>query len=114
MKGLYCTRFTVQYRKEGVFSFMSVASLHTVIRIKGRYHNQYSNVRTLSYMNKDQLLDALAMKSGVTKKQAGDVLDAFIDTVTSTLSSGDSVALTGFGTFQVSHRAARAGGKSVV
>ena len=60
-------------------------------------------------MNKDQLLDALATKAGVTKKQAGDVLDAFTETVTSALSSGDSVALTGFGNFTVSHRAARAG-----
>ena len=60
-------------------------------------------------MNKDQLLDALATKAGVTKKEAGDVLEAFLDTVTSELSNGGSVALTGFGTFQVSHRAARAG-----
>lgn len=60
-------------------------------------------------MNKDQLLDVLATKAGVTKKQAGDVIDAFTETVSSTLSSGDTVALTGFGTFQVSHRAARAG-----
>jgi DNA-binding protein HU-beta len=60
-------------------------------------------------MNKDQLLDALAAKAGVTKKQAGDVVDAFTETVSSTLSSGDTVALTGFGTFQVSHRAARQG-----
>lgn len=60
-------------------------------------------------MNKDQLLDMLATKSGLTKKQAGDVLDAFIETVTSELSKGGSVALTGFGNFQVSHRAARAG-----
>jgi len=60
-------------------------------------------------MNKDELLDALATKAGVSKKEAGDVLEAFIDTVTSTLSKGGSIALTGFGSFQVSHRSARAG-----
>ena len=60
-------------------------------------------------MNKDALLDALSTKAGVTKKQAGDVLAAFTDTVTATLSAGDTVALPGFGTFQSSARAARQG-----
>lgn len=60
-------------------------------------------------MTKDQLLDAVASKVGVTKKQAGDLVEAFIDTVTSVLSGGDSLTLTGFGTFQVSNRAARQG-----
>lgn len=49
------------------------------------------------------------MKAGVSKKQAGDVLSAFTDTVTGALSSGDTVALPGFGTFQASKRAARQG-----
>ena len=60
-------------------------------------------------MNKDQLLDAMSAKAGISKKEAGLALDAFIDSVTSTLSSGGAVALTGFGSFQVSHRAARQG-----
>ena len=60
-------------------------------------------------MNKDQLLDVMSAKAGISKKDAGLALDAFIDSVTSTLSSGGSVALTGFGSFQVSHRAARQG-----
>lgn len=60
-------------------------------------------------MTKDQLLDALANKAGVSKKEANDVLNAFTDTVTGALSKGDSVALTGFGTFSVSHRNARQG-----
>ena len=60
-------------------------------------------------MNKDQLLDAMAGKAGITKKQAGDALQGILDAVVSTLSGGGSVALTGFGTFQVSNRAARQG-----
>ncbi|OGZ61231.1 MAG: DNA-binding protein HU [Candidatus Spechtbacteria bacterium RIFCSPLOWO2_01_FULL_46_10] len=60
-------------------------------------------------MTKDQLLDAMASKSGLSKRDAASALDAFIDAVTSALSSGDNVALTGFGAFQVSHRKARAG-----
>ncbi|MDX1608232.1 MAG: HU family DNA-binding protein [Candidatus Spechtbacterales bacterium] len=60
-------------------------------------------------MTKDDLVSKLADKAGVSKKDAGDVLDAFTDTVTAALSGGDSVTLTGFGTFSVSHRAARKG-----
>ncbi|MEX2008207.1 MAG: HU family DNA-binding protein [Candidatus Spechtbacterales bacterium] len=60
-------------------------------------------------MNRDQLLDAMASRANVTKKQAGDVLDAFKEEVTKALSSGDQIALTGFGTFQISKRAARQG-----
>ncbi len=60
-------------------------------------------------MTKDQLLDTLAEKAGVSKKDASSVLDAFTDTVSSALSKGDSVTLTGFGTFSVSRRKARQG-----
>lgn len=60
-------------------------------------------------MTKDQLVTALSEKAGVSKKDAGEVLDAFTDTVTATLSKGDSITLTGFGAFSVSHRAARQG-----
>lgn len=60
-------------------------------------------------MNKDQLLDAMAAKAGITKGQAGDALAGMLEAITSTLASGGSVALTGFGSFQVSHRAARQG-----
>ncbi len=60
-------------------------------------------------MNKDQLLDAMAAKADITKKAAGDALDAILDSIVSTLKSGGSVALTGFGTFQTSQRKARQG-----
>ena len=60
-------------------------------------------------MNKDQLLDAMAAKAGITKGQAGDALEGMLEAITSTLASGGAVALTGFGSFQVSHRAARQG-----
>ncbi|MDX1535329.1 MAG: HU family DNA-binding protein [Candidatus Spechtbacterales bacterium] len=60
-------------------------------------------------MTKDELLDSLANKAGVTKKDANEVLNAFTDTVTDALVKGDTVTLTGFGTFSVSHRKARQG-----
>jgi DNA-binding protein HU-beta len=60
-------------------------------------------------MNKEQLLEAMAQKASITKKQAGEALDAVIDGITDALKKGASVALTGFGTFQTSKRAARDG-----
>jgi len=60
-------------------------------------------------MTRDNLVEQMASKAGVTKTQADATLRAFIDVVTSALSAEDSVVLTGFGSFQVSHRAARQG-----
>ena len=60
-------------------------------------------------MTRDNLVEQMASKSGVTKTQADAVLRAFTDVVTVALSQGDSIGLTGFGTFQISKRAARQG-----
>ena len=60
-------------------------------------------------MTRDNLVEQMASKAGVTKTQADGVLRAFIDVVSATLSKWDSIALTGFGTFKISHRAARQG-----
>lgn len=60
-------------------------------------------------MNKTQLVDAMAKKSGLTKVDAKKALDAFIETTTEALKKGDKIALVGFGTFSVTKRAARKG-----
>lgn len=60
-------------------------------------------------MNKTALIDAIAAKAGLTKKDAGVVLDAVLDSITGALKSGDKVQLIGFGTFEVRKRAARMG-----
>ncbi|MEX2145278.1 MAG: HU family DNA-binding protein [Candidatus Spechtbacterales bacterium] len=60
-------------------------------------------------MTKDQLLEAMAGKADMSKAEAGRALDAFTSAVTDVMKSGDSVTLTGFGTFGVSNRAARMG-----
>jgi len=60
-------------------------------------------------MNKAELVEAIAKKTGGTKASAEATLDAFIDSVTAALTKGDSVALIGFGTFSISKRAARKG-----
>lgn len=60
-------------------------------------------------MNKAELVDGIASKTGLAKKQVEDVMDAVMETVTSTLKSGGEVTLTGFGTFSAKKRAARMG-----
>ncbi len=51
-------------------------------------------------MNKTELVEAVAEKSGLTKKDAEKAISAVLDTVVETLSKGDKVQLVGFGTFE--------------
>lgn len=60
-------------------------------------------------VNKEQLVDALANKTDLSKKDVAAVVEALTDKVTEELSNGNKVTLTGFGTFKVSQRAARQG-----
>ncbi|HAG70361.1 MAG TPA: DNA-binding protein [Lachnospiraceae bacterium] len=60
-------------------------------------------------MNKTELIAVLADKAGVSRKDAGAVLEAFTDTVTEELSKKEKVTLVGFGTFETRERAARTG-----
>jgi len=60
-------------------------------------------------VNKSELIDAIAAAADLPKASAGRALDAVIESITGSLKKGDPVALVGFGTFAVKHRAARAG-----
>lgn len=60
-------------------------------------------------MTKQELIASVAASAGITKKTASETLDALVDTVTKELKKGKTVTLTGFGTFRVSKRVARAG-----
>ncbi len=61
-------------------------------------------------MRKPELVEEVMTAAGLdTKSQAEAAVDAVIDTITKTLSRGEEVALTGFGTFKVSKRSARMG-----
>ncbi len=60
-------------------------------------------------MNKTELIDQIAESADITKKEAGDALQAFMTTVTETMQKGDKLSLIGFGTFSVSQRPARTG-----
>lgn len=60
-------------------------------------------------MNKAELITAVAGKTKTEKKTVADILEAITSVVTDALVSGDSVKLVGFGTFEVTERAAREG-----
>jgi DNA-binding protein HU-beta len=60
-------------------------------------------------MNKAELIAKIAEDAGITKTQANDTLDSFIDAVTKTLKKNGKVTLVGFGTFSTSERKARNG-----
>lgn len=60
-------------------------------------------------MNKTELVAAMAEKAEVSKKDAEAVLKAFTEVVAEELKKGEKIQLVGFGTFEVSERAARVG-----
>ncbi|PCI36842.1 MAG: DNA-binding protein HU [Rhodospirillaceae bacterium] len=60
-------------------------------------------------MNKNDLIDAVATNSGVSKADATNATNAVFDAITDALVSGGEVRLTGFGSFSVANRAARQG-----
>ena len=60
-------------------------------------------------MNKQELIDAIAADSGLSKVDSKKTLDALVKVTGDALKKGDKISLVGFGTYSVSERAARTG-----
>ena len=60
-------------------------------------------------MNKSELIDAVASRSGASKADAGKTIDAFFEVLTNAVKNGDKVSWPGFGSFSTSQSAARTG-----
>ena len=60
-------------------------------------------------MNKQQLIDAVAQSTSMTKKDSASAVSAILDVITEALASGDDVKITGFGSFEIKTREARTG-----
>lgn len=60
-------------------------------------------------MTKSQLVDSVQTRTGLTRNQAADAVEAVLQTVEEVLARGGEVALSGFGKFSVAERGARAG-----
>lgn len=58
-------------------------------------------------MNKTELITQIAESADISKKAAGDALQAFMGAATDTMEKGDRLSLVGFGTFSVTERSAR-------
>ena len=73
-------------------------------RVRGRLNPEEEII-----MNKTELVAAIAEKTELSKKDVEKALKAFTDVVAEQLKNGEKVQLVGFGTFEVSERAAREG-----
>ena len=60
-------------------------------------------------MTKQEFVDRVAQKANIGKREAGDAVEAFLDSITDALRNGEEVTFTGFGKFSVQNRAARQG-----
>lgn len=60
-------------------------------------------------MNKQELVDQMAEKAEISKKQAAAALDAALESITDAVAAGDKVQLIGFGSFEPKKREARTG-----
>jgi len=60
-------------------------------------------------MNKVELVEAVSDQTGITKKEARNILDAVTEAITNALSNGEKITLVDFGTFHVMERKAREG-----
>ncbi len=63
----------------------------------------------MNQVNKTELIEAVASRASFSKADADRAVNAFVDAVQDTLARGEKVTVTGFGTFEVRHRAARMG-----
>ncbi|MBV9004695.1 MAG: HU family DNA-binding protein [Solirubrobacterales bacterium] len=60
-------------------------------------------------MTKSEFVDQVADRAGLSKKDAGDAVDAVLDTIEDALKRGSEITFSGFGKFSVSNRSAREG-----
>lgn len=60
-------------------------------------------------MNKSELVYEVTNRLDVSRKEAEDVIDCFLDLIAENLANGDKVVLSGFGTFEIRNRVSRSG-----
>lgn len=72
------------------------------------YNKRIKTVEVL-FMNKVELIRAIANNAGLTLKDAGNALDGFIAAITEGLKNGEKIQISGFGSFEIKDKAAREG-----
>ena len=71
--------------------------------------NHNKHIKENKIMNKLQLTDAVAKRTGMTKKDSATAVSAVLDVIIEALAAGEDVKITGFGSFEVKTREARTG-----
>lgn len=74
-----------------------------------KYFSPYTPIKSRKSMNKGEFVESLADRLDVSRAQADRALSAVLDIVAEQLAKGEKIAFTGFGSFEVSKRAARTG-----
>ena len=82
---------------------------YTCTNSKIIYNDKVQNKKRSFRMNKEELVQEVSKKAGVSQKEAAEVISAWVDTVQKTVSKGKKVTLVGFGTWEPRKRAARVG-----
>ena len=72
-------------------------------------HKDTCEIMKEAFMNKTDLVNAVAEKTGLSKVKAAEAVDGIISVIGDSLKRGDKVSLVGFGTFEVVKRAERKG-----
>jgi DNA-binding protein HU-beta len=75
----------------------------------GAFQNNFTEFRKGTFVNKSELIDAIAKHADISKAAAGRALDATVNSIKGSLKKGDIVTLVGFGSFYVGKRTARQG-----
>jgi DNA-binding protein HU-beta len=78
-------------------------------RVKENFHARFLGEGKTAMSFPYPMINAIAERANLSKADAGRSLDVLIKTIETTLKSGDSIALVGFGTFAVKERAERTG-----
>jgi DNA-binding protein HU-beta len=73
------------------------------------FQRNTGNVRGRMHVTKQEFVDRVADKSGLSKRDAAEAVDAFLDSITDVLRNRGEVSFTGFGKFTTQDRAARTG-----
>jgi DNA-binding protein HU-beta len=81
----------------------------TARRLTYRRQPSYAGVEKGAFVNKNELVDAVAVATDLRKADAAKAVDAVFDSIADSLKKGDEVRVVGFGTFAVSNRAASEG-----
>lgn len=98
----------LRFEKMGLALFKGCVTMR-VVKVKDKKINMERRWTSMANVTKDQIVDAVAARTDMTKKDVEAVVEALFDEVTVQMQKGSKVTFTGFGAFRVLQRAERMG-----